>query len=265
MPSSLNLYFDRVFWINLDRREDRREQADAEFERCRIGIHHRFSGTDNPKDGHAGCTDSHRRLWRQIASDVHGDKVLVFEDDFRALTRAELSAAGYQESNLVLDVFDTLPWRPLFDALPHLALNERFDAMIGQVPEDWDVLYLGGQYRTDLNELVAQNVIRTRGGMLGTVAYAMRAPFARMITKVVDELCPPPINPGPVDLLLSSFADRHNFYVLTPRLFIPAPGNTSDISGEEEHFPFAYVDGVHEVACLEGACARPQDVGHRHG
>jgi hypothetical protein len=62
----------------------------------------------------------------------------------------------------------------------------------------------------------------------------------------LDQRCPVGVNPGPVDLVLTSFAKKRLSYTLTPRFFIPRPGNKSDISQETEGFPFAYTDEHHE-------------------
>mgnify|MGYP001607785248 CR=1 FL=1 len=65
MASALEEYFTRILWLNLDRRPDRRRDTDDELDRLHIRKHERVAAIDNPKNGNAGCTSSHRLLWRQ--------------------------------------------------------------------------------------------------------------------------------------------------------------------------------------------------------
>lgn len=246
MPSSLEQYFSRILWINLNRRTDRRAQADAELALLRIKQHMRVPGIDRPDNGNAGCTSTHRMLWRRIAAGEFGDRVLVLEDDFMLVGWAELQAAGFTPDSEVGRIFFRAPWVPIFEALPHIALNERFDAMAAHLPDDWDVLYLGGGYQCNPISRVSQFVVRN-AGMLGTVAYAIRPHMAAAITKALDLSHPADAHPRPVDMVLCGFARDHRFYTLSPRLFIPRPGNKSDLQpGYTDGFPFSYCDPVHE-------------------
>jgi hypothetical protein len=245
LPSSLNLYFDHVLWINLDRRPDRRVSCEEEFARLRVQAE-RIPAVDRPGNGVAGCMESHRLLWRRIAAGEFGDRVLIFEDDFALLTATMLEFAGFTPDNPVMRVFKSAVWKPFYEVLPHMLLNERFDAMVEQVPTDWDVFYLGGQYRCEQNVRVAPNVICV-GGVLGTLAYGISRAFAARMTEELDR----DGAGGPVDLVLSARASTAKHYMLSPRLFIPRPGNTSDVNVEGgrpivEHFPFAYCDARHE-------------------
>lgn len=275
MASALEEYFTRILWLNLDRRPDRRRQADDEFDRLKITRHERIAAVDNSENGNAGCTSSHRLLWRRIASGEFGRRPLILEDDFMALTGGLLLAAGYSQESDTWRIFQSVIWKPLFDApqLVHIGVNERFDEMVDEVPNDFDILYLGGQYQCAPISRVSKHVIRT-GGMLGTLAYCMRPKFAAVITEALDRTCPGDIYPGPVDLVLCRFARKelvcegpdwwkarvseglaltdgatdHKFYCLTPRLFIPRPGSWSDLREEYDRgFPHAFVDSNHEV------------------
>jgi len=246
MPSSLNRYFDSVLYVNLDRRIDRREQSEAEFSLLQISTFARFPGVDLPDNGNAGCTASHRAIWRKVADGDYGVRVLIFEDDFMLLTMDAMRSGGFDLDNPAMAVFLSAPWAPRYDAVPHMALNERFDFMISQVPEDWDVLYLGGGYQSDPIARAAPNVIRN-GGMLGTVAYAISRTFARVITESLDREHPSPDSyPGAVDMVLTNFAREHRFYTLSPRLFVPRPGSMSDLCGEVGGFPYSMTDPAHE-------------------
>lgn len=246
MTSSLECFFDSTLFINLERRVDRRMQIGAVLAALHFDCVQRVIGIDRPDNGNAGCTASHRALWRRIATGEFGDRVLVFEDDAMPLSRIMLEGAGYTTDSPTMRIFMSAPWRPVFDGLHHLAVSERFDSMVGEVPENWDVLYLGGQYQCDPRCRVSPHVIQANG-VLGTVAYGMRRKFAQVITAALDQRCPEPGYPGAVDMVLTSFAREHNFYMFSPRLFIPTPGNLSDLQpGHVEGFPFAYTDARHE-------------------
>lgn len=77
-----------VFWINLDRRTDRRAQMEAELGRLDLsGVAERFSAVDY-RPGIVGCGMSHLAVLR-LARDRGWRNVLIFEDDFEALMPKE--------------------------------------------------------------------------------------------------------------------------------------------------------------------------------
>ncbi|MFT5136827.1 MAG: glycosyltransferase involved in cell wall biosynthesis [Arenicella sp.] len=104
-------FFDAIYCINLDRKEERWQSAMAQFKQ--LGIAHRiqrFSAIETPENHHVGCALSHRAIIQSASINQH-ENVLVLEDDV------------------------------IFDAatLTHLAksLEEAKAA-------SWDILYLGG-------------------------------------------------------------------------------------------------------------------------
>jgi GR25 family glycosyltransferase involved in LPS biosynthesis len=75
-------FVDGVFYINLDKRTDRRVAVEAEFEK--IGIEaERFVGIER-KPGIVGCGQSHLSVLR-LAKERDYKNVLIFEDDFEFL------------------------------------------------------------------------------------------------------------------------------------------------------------------------------------
>ncbi len=78
-------FIDKVIYINLDKRTDRREQIENELHKmgCPKEKYIRFSAhfTD---PGSIGCTMSHRDVL-QIAKDNEWSNVLIFEDDFELI------------------------------------------------------------------------------------------------------------------------------------------------------------------------------------
>lgn len=101
----------KSYVINLKRRTDRLKEINLPFQ------YEVFEGTDGKEkfsdhgkmSGHIGCWDSHRRLFTQ-AKDLDLDMVLVLEDDIE-----------------VCDDF-----------------NNKLTKAMEELPEDWDLLYLGG-------------------------------------------------------------------------------------------------------------------------
>lgn len=179
--SALDRYFDHIFVINLDRRADRWDHARSELEKLNIKAE-RFNGYDKPiydtvPNGNMGCTASHRALLEVIAYH-RWRRVLVFEDDFVSL-------------------FDDV--------------NEKFEAMIGEVPENWDLLYLGGHYAEPPISRVSPHVIRC-GRMMTTSSYGITWQQARRMAPYISGI-------GPIDSLFSGFAPDNNFYIFQPRLF----------------------------------------------
>jgi hypothetical protein len=74
-------YFEVIYCINLDCRNDRWEAVQREF--AKVGILDRvirFSAVETPENGHLGCRLSHRAII-QRAKDEGWKNVLVFEDD----------------------------------------------------------------------------------------------------------------------------------------------------------------------------------------
>jgi GR25 family glycosyltransferase involved in LPS biosynthesis len=78
----------KIYYVNLDRRTDRRIQMDEEIKKMDLDVE-RFSAIEG-KPGSIGCSKSHLTLLRR-ARDAGYDNVLILEDDFQFLvTKAEL-------------------------------------------------------------------------------------------------------------------------------------------------------------------------------
>jgi hypothetical protein len=78
MPN-LNEMFDAVFYVNLDRRTDRRVAVEAQFAAHGIKAE-RFPGFDDRENPERGCFMSHQGVYR-IAKSRDCGSVMVFEDD----------------------------------------------------------------------------------------------------------------------------------------------------------------------------------------
>jgi len=86
---------DRILYINLDRREDRRNEIEAEIERMKLNDQaERFTAIEVlPPMGILGCGKSHLAVLK-MAKERAYKRVLILEDDFLfTVTREELEAS----------------------------------------------------------------------------------------------------------------------------------------------------------------------------
>jgi GR25 family glycosyltransferase involved in LPS biosynthesis len=135
----------QTFVINLDRRNDRLEFLDIpwKWERFSAVDGNKFEDRGNMK-GHAGCYMSHIKLL-ELIYEIGTDITIVFEDDVE----------------LIKDI------------------QERIFDVIVKLPDDWDLLYLGGWNlgeikRFDTGIDVAENILTTH-------AYMIRRKFIPII------------------------------------------------------------------------------------
>jgi GR25 family glycosyltransferase involved in LPS biosynthesis len=216
-------YFDQIICINRVSRTDRRRHAAAQAIRCELFDHdnfqfftahdgHMLDGTFN---GNFGCTASHRGVLELIAH--HGwERTLVLEDDF--------------------DVVE--PGRYADHAKNRLPFNEQWAKMIGEVPDDWEMLYLGGHYAEAPIARVSEHVIRI-GRMLTTSSYGITAKFARKIAPHISGI-------GPIDVLYGGFHRENRCYCFTPRLMVQYE-NLSDLQHRKMDNSQCMLDPNHEA------------------
>jgi len=139
--------FPLIICINLDRRLERWQRAQRAFAAHGIQPVRRFSASDGnelalPRDwihtpGAYGCLQSHLRAVRE-ARDAGVSSVLIFEDDV---------------------VFD-----PQF--------KEKFATFIEELPDDWDMLFLGALHKDEPLRLSEHIARITKAN--STFAYAIR-------------------------------------------------------------------------------------------
>lgn len=210
MPSKFELYWPAIFVVNLARRRDRWEHFNGEMKKIGVPTVFRLEGfevvgRDGKPDGNRGCTASHRSLLDAIC--FHQIKrALIFEDD----------------AMIVPENF-----------------HEVWDDIEPRIPQDWDMLYLGGHYAEDPIARVNPNIIRC-GRMKTTSSYGITLQMAR-------KMAPEIFGVGPVDELFGGFADdrANHFYCLQPRLFAQYP-NVSDIQGRHMDNSMCMLDRRHE-------------------
>ena len=112
-------FFEKVYCINLKERDDRWESCLKKFKEYDIVDVERVEGVrkkicnDEKNNGRYGCTASWEKVLKKIVQD-NVSTALVFEDDFEFRFNK----------------------RDLF---------KRLNRSISQLPDDWDMLYLGGE------------------------------------------------------------------------------------------------------------------------
>jgi len=197
---TLDTVFPFKVCINLDRRPERWEAMKVNFERLGVRSIERLSAIDGesvivperlshlrPVD--YACTLSHLTAVKK-ASDTGNPSVLIFEDDC------------------------------LFDP----AFEEKFPEYMRQVPEDWDMLFLGG-YHFETPLPVSRNVVRARM-TLTTHAYAVRQSIYSNFIELNEN--PPAI----VDRNNTILQKKFNCYCCEPNLVGQLAGY-SDLMGKE--------------------------------
>jgi GR25 family glycosyltransferase involved in LPS biosynthesis len=143
---NINLFFDKIFYINLDKDTDRNVKIVEQFKRYDISNFERISGTvvDVVPDisywrnfnqdkinekyvlGGLGCRNSHWRIMK-TALERGYNKILVLEDDI------------------------------VFTKDPHQVLKDNMSKL-----DDWDMLYFGGTEESNF-----------RGQIVGAYAYGL--------------------------------------------------------------------------------------------
>jgi len=85
----MSQHIDRIFYINLDYREDRREEIEYEIEKYELNKKtERFAGIRVVEQGILGCTKSHLAVLK-LAKERGYKNVLILEDDFEFVLSKE--------------------------------------------------------------------------------------------------------------------------------------------------------------------------------
>lgn len=186
-------FFDHIYVINLDRRVDRWRDIQSQLRDAGITKAIRFSAIDK-EPGCVGCFESHLAVL-QTALDAGANNVLVLEDD----------ATLYRD------------WRTSWIE------GKR------QIPNDWDMLYLG--YNLDPAwsgsvSLVTPNILCLKD-ILTTHAYAVNGKYLAGLVETVKSA----IGLGtPIDVVYTQQFINIKAYGIYPMLFCQASG-FSDILG----------------------------------
>jgi GR25 family glycosyltransferase involved in LPS biosynthesis len=184
----LNDIFDRVVVINLDSRPDRLEQFDAQAKK--FGIKYdRISAVpaDPPKlPATWACKESHLSVMKQAIKDGV-KRLFVFEDDA---------------------LFDT-------------EFDTKFPLFYKELPEDWDMLYLGAWHI--VNEPYKEGIVKMIESY-SAHAYGINEHY-------MQEALSAAYKPNPIDIALAKKHPHIKAYCAKPALVGQTPGY-SDIERE---------------------------------
>ncbi len=206
----IHRYFDHIFCINLERRPDRKKQAQDEFLKHGIINVIFVNGVDGndlqqpvvmskdgsiPSTGDIGCSLSHLKV-AKFAKERGINRYFVLEDDVQFSEKFNL---GYLESFML------------------------------KVPADCDLLYLGGNHNGGfemVNDKIAKIFETFTTHSYGVINDKSRDAIIEVLSGADEK----------VDVALASLHRRLNCYVTRPHLAYQRDG-FSDILGRETSYP----------------------------
>jgi GR25 family glycosyltransferase involved in LPS biosynthesis len=187
----MNKFFDAIFYINLDSRTDRKEMILNEASKVGIqpqrvkgmlfnGQYENNLSPDQIKNanGIMGCMLSHLSIlyW----ANKHNASVLIFEDDAKFIND----------------------------------YNKIVPSALAQLPEDWDMLYLGGNICNTITQ-VSENIGRLSHAQ-STHAYAVNRKFTQTLIDYIDTK-----QVIPLDLTYAyKVIPNHNCYITIPMVAV---------------------------------------------
>lgn len=202
---SLNDFFDKIYCINLDRRPDRWEASQKEFDRIGIEVE-RVSAVDGSSGNYQGPLLPGEFGILQTHAYLLGDIYLNHPDDISRI--------------LILE--DDIEFGPSF--------NENWERWSREIPGDWDMLYLGGNLVGWHPSPVSRHVHRG-GGVFAAHALGLnRIAMQKFL-----------YNDGgmtrPVDVTYAQMGSELNSYIISPRMAFQR-SDYSDIQKQHVNYQF---------------------------
>jgi glycosyl transferase family 25 len=211
----INETFEKIYCINLDKRVDRWERCEKIFKENQIVVERisaiegetiKLETPNNLRSGELGCMFSHLGII-QDAKDNGIESVLIFEDDVE-----------FAED-----------------------FNYLFSEYMKQVPEDWQLLYLGANHslcnmhmRTDdIPPVQISDNIYKINRAFSCHAYAVRN---NMYDRLIEKANHASYN-LPIDVLYSQLQYDSRSYLIRPHLCWQREGY-SDIQNENVNYEF---------------------------
>jgi len=198
----MNWYFPHIRCVNLARRPDKWAECEKEFAKHNLTVE-RFDAIDgskiehNPKvmDGSIGNLLSQITIIKE-AREKGYENVLILEDDVE-----------FEEN-----------------------VNEIFKERIKGVPNDWDLLYLGGNHNRQKIDLVSPYVRRIND-TYATHAYAIRNTVYDLVLEYLEG------EQQEGDVILAEVQKKCNAYCFHPNLAWQKPG-VSDVFNRYVDYSF---------------------------
>ncbi len=203
--SMIDQYFNRVFLINLDRREDRLKVADAWFQANNIEyerwpavdgtkLSEEYSHLNDRQKAELGCRASHFQVIQE-AKTRNYKSVLVLEDDFE----------------------------------PCADFEEKFVLGILELPADWQLFYLGGNHCMTPGDIGATYLKRIFATST-THSYAVKnEAFDKVLAVLSQDM--------QADLGLRMIQQHYPCYCFVPQIMGQRAGY-SDIIGYDVNYDF---------------------------
>jgi GR25 family glycosyltransferase involved in LPS biosynthesis len=177
---------DKIFCINLKKRTDRKKLAENEFSKFGLDFEF-FEGVDGQlinlkyriKPGGVGCLLSHLNLYKYIKN-IDGDVFMITEDDV-----------------VFSDDF-----------------IEKYNNLIQIVPNDWNLLYFGGNHNSLKLNMVSENIHRLQKTYT-THCYLVKK---SCIDFLISEFESSQLFDSEVDVHLSNVQSKIPCYGFTPSI-----------------------------------------------
>lgn len=188
----LHTYFDKVYYINLDKRVDRKQECETELLKHNI-IAERVSAVDaNTLTNYSLYP---QRYFKRGNYGLLLTNIRIFEEAVKQ---------GYKSIVILED-----------DAMFIENFNDYFEIIYPQVPEDWDILYLGANHQKPPT-LVAENVGKCIETWT-THAIVFKQSSYQIILEELYRL------EHPIDVAFSKLFDRVNAYSILPSIVFQRP------------------------------------------
>jgi GR25 family glycosyltransferase involved in LPS biosynthesis len=184
---NLKKYFDKIYCINLDRREDRWEESVKEFEKWGLLDQvERYSAIDgttlensyNINNGELGILNTHLNIIEESLLKKYGN-ILIIEDDIE-----------FTDNIKLLDEYMSL------------------------IPNDWDMIYFGGNHNKHMGKKINylnEKIIKLEE-TYGIHCVAINNSIYDLILNVVEK------RKKPIDVYYADIQKNYNCYGFNPSI-----------------------------------------------
>ena len=225
------VYFDRVYYINLDRRPDRRMHMEGQLSKLKLG-----SARVVAQDGNT--LEWHQNLG--IASKYWNKGALGY-------------CLSYQ--NAIVDALKNGHQRILVmddDAVLSDNFLEVLDQSFQTLPDDWHMLYLAANHNKEsmptATERVSEHLFRLKGSV-GSHAIIINRPAFETILNFASSPY------GPLDVFLSVYQQLCPCYITYPGLATQMPGRSDIIEQDVDYMKDWGLDYINHIAYLKEAAS----------